>query len=422
MMAEKSSAAPGGKTIWIINNYASHLEARHRELAEGFAANGYRAVVITSAFHHGRHQYLYDEPITYVDRGAGATFVYLKACPPYANSGIKRVLNMLDFCRMVYRYTGAIAEKIGAPQYIIASSAPPFVWEVGYVLARRFSARFIAEFRDIWPLSLVEIQGVPEHHPLVLLLSRIEKRAYRRADAIVSTMPYAWRHVRQVADVSREKIHWIPNGISTEDADAELVAETQLPTDLDEFLTNHWCCIYTGSIVKSECLDFLVEVWEQLRGTDIYLAFVGEGSEKERIAALIEKKRLDHVRMFPQIDSKLVAKALVKARCCVASYRYNKLAQFGTSLNKFNDYLYAGVPTVFACDGPNVVQEAGHFSIPYGDTARFAETIRQVRDLTNEQRATLVWQGREIIRKEYDYPVLARRYLDLMENCAGRQR
>lgn len=416
-MAREGAAQPQ-KTIWIINNYASHLETRHRELAEGFAANGYATVVITSGFHHGRRCYLYEEPVTCVQRSPGVTFVYLKSRPPYPTNGGKRVLNMLDFCRMARRYAGAIAEKTGAPQYIIASSAPPFVWEAGYALARRFGARFIAEFRDIWPLSLVEIQHVSPRHPLVVLLARIEKRAYRRADAIVSTMPYAWRHVQQVAPVPREKIHWIPNGINTARTDAELAADTPLPRDLADFLAAHWCGIYTGSIVKSECLDFLLEVWEQLRDTDIYFAIVGDGHETEAVRRMIEEKKLDHVRMFPAIDSSLVAKALDGARCCVAACRDAGIARFGLSMYKLNNYLYSGVPTVFACDAENVVQQAGQFAVPYGDAALFARTILQVRALTEEKRAELARQGKAVIRQEYDYPMLAKRYLTIMEGCA----
>lgn len=417
-MGSTGTAQPAKKVIWILNNYASHLETRHRELAEGFAANGYAAVVVTSGFHHGRRRYLYDEPVRYVPRSPGVTFVYLHSAPAYQSNGGKRILNMLDFCRMARRYAGDIAAKTGAPQFVIASSAPPFVWEAGYALARRFGARFIAEFRDIWPLSLVEIQHVPPYHPLVVLLAQIEKRAYRRADAIVSTMPYAWRHVQQVAAVPRQKIHWIPNGINTARTDAELAAGAPLPQDLAGFLAAHWCGVYTGSIVKSECLDFLLDVWDCLRDTDIWLAIVGDGHETDAIRRRIAEKHLDHVRMFPAIDSSLVARALDGAGCCVAACRDAGIARFGLSMYKLNNYLYSGVPTVFACDAENVVQQAGQFAIPYGDAALFARTVLQVRALDGAQRAALTQKGRALIRQEYDYPMLAKRYLTIMEGCA----
>lgn len=402
------------RVIWIINNYASHLQTRHFELAEGFAKQGYPTVVITSGFHHGRHSYLHEEKIVFEQRSPGVTFVYLRAGPAYENSGAKRILNMLDFCCKVRTYAGQISQKIGAPQYIIASSAPPFVWEVGCKLARKYHARFVAEFRDIWPLSVVEIQHVSPNHPLVVLLAQIEKRAYRRADAIVSTMPYAWRHVQQVAAVPRQKIHWVPNGINTARTDAELAADISLPQELAKFLAAHWCCIYTGSIVRSENLDFLLDAWEKLRNTDVYLAIVGEGNEKETIQRMIRERNLSHVQMFPAIAGSMVAKALERAQCCVAVCRNTTLARFGLSMNKLNNYLYSGVPTVFACDVESVVHQAGQFVVPYGDETQFARTVLQVRELTDTQRAAMAQRSKSLIRQEYDYPMLAARYLEIL--------
>ena len=82
------------KTIWIVNQYASHLEERHLNLAAGFARRGCRTVVITSSFHHGTHTYLYDEPVKIVKRQDGVHFVYLKSAPAYRSNSGKRILNM----------------------------------------------------------------------------------------------------------------------------------------------------------------------------------------------------------------------------------------------------------------------------------------------------------------------------------------
>ena len=52
------------------------------------------------------------------------------------------------------------------------------------------------------------------------------------------------------------------------------------------------------------------------------------------------------------------------------------------------------------------------------EAALFARTILQVRALTEEKRAELARQGKAVIRQEYDYPMLAKRYLTIMEGCA----
>ncbi len=403
------------KTIWIINQYASHLATRHEELSKSFAAHGYRVAVITSSFHHGRREYMYNEPITYKKLCNGVSYVYLHSGPSYQNNGVGRIFNMIDFCRLVRKYQNEIAEKIGIPVFVIASSAPPFVWEVGYTVARKFKAKYIAEFRDIWPMSLVDVQGLRPDHPLVKVLSIIEKRAYKHADAIVSTMPYAWQHVMEVADIPREKIHWMANGINVKEIDNDLQSSLKLPEDLESYLSEHWCCVYIGSIVKSECLDYLLKCFSGVQNTDIYFAVVGEGHEKERIQQLAKDLQIKRIKFFPAIDKHLIPKALQHASVAVAAHEDLPIYQFGLSMNKLNDYLVSGKPTIFACNAPNIVKEAGHFAIPMGDSVEFAKTIERVKNLSEKEIEQLRKRARQLIFDEYDYPNIGARYLRMME-------
>lgn len=406
------------QTIWIINQYASHLKTRHESLAKVFSEHGFQVVVITSSFHHGQRAYLYHEPIAYHAVCDGVTYVYLHSGPSYQNNGAGRIINMLDFCRLVWKYKGDIERRTGMPGYVIASSAPPFVWEAGRAVARKFHAKFIAEFRDIWPLSLVDVQGMHPRHPLVWLLGIIEKRAYRHADAIVSTMPDAWKHVVEVSGVQREKVHWMPNGINVRENDAWLDSAERLPADLEDYLSSHWCCIYIGSIVKSERLDYLVETIGQMENEGVYFAIVGQGHEQGNIQKLIDQSGHKNIRMFPFIERSLIQKALRRSRCCVAACKKDaKAGQFGLSMYKLNDYLYSGVPTIFAYDLPSVVSQAGHFTVPYGDKEAFVQAVRQVREADDRALAVLAENARHMIHEQYDYASIGEKYLKMLTSC-----
>ena len=410
-----SQVEKSNKTIWIINQYASHLVTRHEELSKSFAAQGYHVAVITSSFHHGKREYMFEEPIAYKELCDGVTYVYLHSGPAYQNNGAGRIFNMLDFARLVGKYQKVIAEKVGAPKYVIASSAPPFVWEAGYKVSKRFKAKFIVEFRDIWPLSLVDVQGVSPKHPLVKVLEVVEKRAYKRADAIVSTMPYAWKHVIEVADVPREKVHWMANGINVSEVEHDLHSDQELPADLRDYLSSHWCCVYIGSIVKSECLDFLLKGFSEVHDPDIFFAVIGEGHEKENIMSLAEELKIPNIKFFPAIDKHLIPKALELASAAAAVHEELPIYQYGLSMNKLNDYLASGIPTVFACDVDNIVRDAGHFSIPMKDEKLLAETIRKIRALDADEIKKLSRSAKTIIHNDYDYPEIGKKYLHMME-------
>ena len=403
------------KTIWIINQYASHLETRHWELAQSFSDQNYNVVVITSSFHHGLRKYLFDEPIVFRNRAEHVHYVYLHSGPSYQDNGIKRIINMIDFCRLFHRFRKVMAAKLGKPSYIIASSAPPFVWESGRSAAKLFHAKFIAEFRDIWPQSLVDVQGVSPKHPLVRLLSVIEKRTYKHSDAIVATMPYAWKHVIKVADVPREKIHWMPNGINMDQVDKWLHSDSIIPAALNDYLENHWCCVYVGSIVKSECLDHILKSFALVDDMSIYMAIIGNGHEKERIMALANKMGLKNVKFFPAIDKQLIPKVLSKARVCIAAHEDLPIYRYGLSMNKLNDYLASGTPTIFACNAHSVVDDAGHFVISINDERALAETIIKIRDLSDEEIKALQDSAVQVMRESYDYPAIGKKYIQMLE-------
>lgn len=403
------------KIIWIVNQYASHLETRHWELAQSFADQDFNVVVITSSFHHGSREYLFDKPIVIQNRSEYVHYAYLHSGPSYQNNGIKRILNMIDFCRLFHRYRKAIAATIGSPAYIIASSAPPFVWESGRSAAKLFHAKFIAEFRDIWPLSLIDVQGVSPKHPLVRMLSVIEKRAYKHADAIVSTMPYAWKHVTKVADVSRSKISWMPNGINMKRVNDWLNSDSAIPQDLNDYLDRHWCCVYVGSIVKSECLDYILKAFSLVRDTSIYLAVIGNGHEKKNIIEVAEQMSLNNVSFFPAIDKQLIPKVLSKAKVCIAAHEDLPIYQYGLSMNKLNDYLASGKPTVFACNAHSVVDDAGHFVVPMNDEKRLADTIIKIKDLSVEETDALHNRAIQVMRENYDYSAIGKKYVEMMK-------
>ena len=404
-----------GKTVWIVSQDASFLDARPKSLSRVFAESGWSPVVITPSYEHSSRKYLYDDPIKFTEPFKGAKYVYLRTSPAYKRN-VTRVLNMIDFCRKVRKYEDTIAEQTGTPDFIVASLDNPFMPEAAYKTAKKFGAKFLTEIRDIWPLSLIEIIGVSKWHPFVLLIEFLEKRAFRRSDAIVSSLPFASKYIEKVSGVNPEKVSWMPNGIDTREVDEALNSDSELPADLKDYLTQHKCFVYAGSIVKSECIDYLLKAWEFLKDTDIHLAIIGDGGLKPMLQDMIQKLGLEHVKMFPAVPRLLLPKALGCALGC-ASYRVTtNLYQYGLSINKLNDYLYSGKPVIFACSAPNVVQDAGHFAIPTCEPEEYAQKVLEVSRLTDEQRANLAEKGRSIIKRVYDYQVIGQKYISLLES------
>ena len=409
------------KRLWILNHHSGLDGDRHYELAKELVPLGMEVVVFMSSFSHGRETYTYDEEVKIKKVRPGITYVYLHTAPAYHGISVARILNMMDYCRLMRKYEKSFFKKFGKPDVVIGSSVHPFAWESAYRIARKSKAPFICEIRDYWPLSLTEIFGTPKYHPACIMFSILEKRAYRRAAAIVSTMEFGYRYLGQFPYVNRDRIYWIPNGYHTEEIDEVLKeGKVTLPEDLEEYLDSHWCAVYTGSFVDSERLCDMLDAAKYVKenySEDIRFAFIGNGYLNEEVHAQAERDHLTNVKIFPRIGKDQVAVALSKGKVCIAALRDDRvLNDLGLSLNKLNDYLYSGNPTVFACGSVNVVgQSGGGIVVEPGNVKAYAEALVHVYHMTDEERRLMAEKARKEIKEKYSYSLLAKKYMKIFE-------
>ncbi len=407
------------KKLWILNHHSGLEGDRHYELAKELVPLGVEIVVFMSSYSHGREQYVYEEEVKIRKVKKGITYVYLHTAPAYHGISVRRILNMMDYCVLMRKYEKQFYRLFGRPDLVIGSSVHPFVWESAWRIARGSRAPFICEIRDFWPLSLTEIFGKSKYHPACLMFALLERRAYRRASAVVSTVEFGYRYLQRFPYVRQDRVYWIPNGYHTEEIDRVLRENrTELPPELEEYLSAHWCAVYTGSFVDSECLFDMLDVaaWmQEHEQADIRFAFIGNGHLEERMKERVEKDGLHNVGIFPRIGKSQVAAALSKAKVCIAALRDDRvLNDLGLSLNKLNDYLYSGNPTVFACGSVNVVGESGGgIVVPPQDVKAYADALMRVYHMTEEERREMAGKGRREIREHYSYSLLAKQYMDL---------
>ena len=415
------------KKLWILNHHSGLEGDRHFELAKEFAKNDLEVVVFMSGYSHRGETYLYEKEAVVKKVADGVTYVWLHTSPAYHGNGAARILNMMDYSRLMNKYEKKFYERFGKPDAVIGSSVHPFAWESAYRIAKRCKIPFICEIRDFWPLSFIEIYGWSKYHPVCLLFSALERRAYRRADAIVMTMEFGYQYLKQFPYVKKDRVFWIPNGYHTERIDQILASgNVHLPEEMEHYLTEHWCAVYTGSFVDSERPLDMIDAAAYLKklGQDqICFAFIGDGHLRAKMEEKVQKEKLDHVKIFGRIEPDQVAVVLSKAGACIAALKDDRvLNDLGLSLNKLNDYLYSGVPTVFACSSVNVVEESGGGIVtPCGDSKAFAEALLQIYQMTEEERRTMGERGRREIREKYNYSLLAGQYLEIQKDCMGRK-
>jgi len=207
----ESTPTNEGKTIWILNHYAGSrihgMEYRHYYLARHFQRLGFAPAIVCASFHH----LMTMRPETSHGEVDGIPYVWIKTCQ-YEGNGLGRVFNMTEFSlKLACRRLGALPR----PDVIVASSPHPFVAVNGAHLARKYSAKFIFEVRDLWPLTLLEVGGHSTHHPFIRAMAWAERTGYERCDYAVSLLGGA-RDYMVAHGLDEDKFVHIPNGFDVE--------------------------------------------------------------------------------------------------------------------------------------------------------------------------------------------------------------
>ena len=136
------------KKLWILNHHSGLEGDRHFELAKEFVKKGLEVVVFMSGYSHRGENYLYEKEAVVRKVADGVTYVWLHTSPAYHGNGAARILNMMDYSRLMRKYKKKFYERFGKPDAVIGSSVHPFAWESACRIAKECKIPFICEIRD----------------------------------------------------------------------------------------------------------------------------------------------------------------------------------------------------------------------------------------------------------------------------------
>lgn len=394
--------------IWYISKYASP-QTRHFYLADQWSQMGHKVCVFTSSNHlkYGVQKKFSNS--SYIERGDGSFIKYwLKTYASRRDGGIERIKSWLHFEWLLIR---AEKKSIFKPNVIIVSSLSLLTVINGYRLSKKYNAKFIFEVRDIWPLSAMVLGGYGKYNPFMFILSRIEKFGYKRADAIVGTMPNLTEHVTNIIG-KQEKTYCIPQGLDTEFYANSVNLE-------QEYINNYipeekFIVAYTGSLNANNPLDTLLKAAEKLSFEEnIHFLIVGNGYEKKNL--MKKAKKLKNVSFPPTVRKEQVYHLLSYTSVCFDAFE-SILARYGLSRNKWIDYMYAAKPIICSYSGyKSMINDAcsGSF-VPFDEEQELSDAILKYYYMDKNDLNAEGKRGREFLLKNRTFDKLAEEYLKII--------
>jgi glycosyltransferase involved in cell wall biosynthesis len=241
---------------------------------------------------------------------------------------------------------------------------------------------YVLEVRDLWPDFPIAMGVV--RNPLVKRgLLALERLAYRRAWRLVALAPGIKREIERKASVPPARVLMVPNGSDTAGLwPVDRPVRRHLPVEPGDFVLG-----YAGTLGLANGLDAVLDAARVLkrRGVaGVTFVLVGDGREKARLERRAAAEGLDRVRFAGLVGKARYNDVLAEFDVGLQVLMNVEGFHYGTSPNKFFDYLAAGKPVLVNYPGWMSDLVTGHgcgLAVRPDDPEAFADAVeRLLRD------------------------------------------
>jgi glycosyltransferase involved in cell wall biosynthesis len=272
---------------------------------------------------------------------------------------------------------------------------------------------FVFEVRDLWP-ELPRALGMK--NPLLLGgMSILEKLAYRMADRCVGLSPGIVEGIRRRAP-ARLEVDMIPNGCDL----GLFTPNNRERSKLAGVEAGDFVAGFTGTHGVANGLDAVLDAAAELKRCgrrDIKLVLIGDGGQKERLVARAKRDELDNCLFLSSVKKTAIAPITASLDCGMQILANVPAFYFGTSPNKFFDYIAAGVPVL--CNYPGwlaemIVSHRCGVAVTPDDPAAFATALCRLAD-NRDEAAAMGRNGRALAESQFSREMLAKRFVNAIE-------
>lgn len=198
--------------------------------------------------------------------------------------------------------------------------------------------RFVFEVRDLWP-ELPKAMGVVSNPVVLLGMGILEQLSYAAMHAGVALSPGIRKGMLKGAG-ARKKVAMIPNG-----CDLEIFKPCPVPGVPQKGLR----CIFIGAHGIANGLDAVLDaagVLKEKGRTDISLLFVGDGKLRPHLKQRAVDEGLENCIFLDPIPKTRVSELLQQVDVGMMILDNVPAFYYGTSPNKFFDYIAGGLPVL----------------------------------------------------------------------------
>lgn len=318
------------------------------------------------------------------------------------------VKRAMTFAKFALRSIGLVFSE----RYdVLFATTTPLTAGIPGILARWLRGKpFVFEVRDLWP-ELPRAMGVIRNPVVLWAMSFLEWASYRSANRLVGLSPGIVDGIAR-RGVLRDRIALVPNG-----CDLDIFAMPVKSWRPEQIKATDLMAVFAGTHGIANGLGAVLDAAAELkrRGRDdIKLLLIGQGKLKAELQLRAQREGLCNVVFHEPVNKAKLSGLMAATDLGLQVLSDVPAFYYGTSPNKFFDYIAAGLPVLNNYPGwlADMIREHQcGFAVPPSNPIAFADALEQAaadRGLLKEMGR----RGRELANQKFKRELLADKWVD----------
>ena len=302
---------------------------------------------------------------------------------------------------------------------LMFATSTPLTAGIPGILARWLRGKpFVFEVRDLWP-ELPREMGVITNPVVLGAMDWLEWSCYHSASACIGLSPGIVAGIER-RGIPSDRIVMIPNG-----CDLDIFSPTGPKVRSDGIAPGDLVAAFTGAHGRANGLDAVLDAASELcrrQRNDVKLLFIGDGARKPSLVARAQSEGLANCLFLDPVPKRELAEIMAGVDVGLMILANVPAFYYGTSPNKFFDYVAGGLPVLNNYPGwlaEMVTANHCGLAVPPEDPQAFADALEYMAD-HREKLATMAVNAKALAQREFSRQQLADRFVEWIEAAAKR--
>lgn len=299
---------------------------------------------------------------------------------------------------------------------LLFATTTPLTAGIPGIFARWLRGKpFVFEVRDLWP-ELPKEMGVITNPVILKMMSFLEWCSYRSAHRLIGLSPGIVDGIKRLG-VKSENVAMIPNG-----CDLNIFSKKSQTWRPDGVNSGDLMAVFAGTHGIANGLNAVLDaavVLRQRKRQDIKIVLIGQGKLKSELQKRAQKEMLENVIFCSPVDKQALNGLMDSADIGLQILADIPAFYYGTSPNKFFDYIASGLPVLNNYPGwisEMIQQEECGFTVPAQNPEAFANAL-EAAAADPEKLKAMGKNAQSLAKSQFDRSELSYQFVQWLEGC-----